>query len=401
MDNSRRQLIQSIISDGGFERAKDLNGYFRGIFKDIIQEMFEQEMSIQLGYEKGDSLNKNTTNRRNGYSKKTVKSTYGNIDLDIPRDRDSEFDPIVIPKNIRDVAGIDDKVISLYARGMSTRDIHDQILDLYGLEISAEQVSMITNTILDKAKEWQNRPLEPVYPFVFMDAIHYKVRDEGKIKNKAAYVVLWVNKDGFKDILGIWIGENETSKFWFSVLTDLKNRGVKDVLIFSVDGLSGFKEAINASFPQSIVQKCIIHQIRNTFKYVSYKDSKQIIQDFKSVYKAINESEALSALEILDEKWGKQYPSAIKTWRNNWDVIAPFFSFPEEIRTIMYTTNIIEGLNRQFRKVTKTKSIFPSDNSLLKMLFLASENITKKWTMRYRNWDSIYNQLAIYFDNRI
>lgn len=401
MDNSRRQLIQSIISDGGFERAKDLNGYFRGIFKDIIQEMFEQEMSIQLGYEKGDSLNKNTTNRRNGYSKKTVKSTYGNIDLDIPRDRDSEFDPIVIPKNIRDVAGIDDKVISLYARGMSTRDIHDQILDLYGLEISAEQVSMITNTILDKAKEWQNRPLEPVYPFVFMDAIHYKVRDEGKIKNKAAYVVLGVNKDGFKDILGIWIGENETSKFWFSVLTDLKNRGVKDVLIFSVDGLSGFKEAINASFPQSIVQKCIIHQIRNTFKYVSYKDSKQIIQDFKSVYKAINESEALSALEILDEKWGKQYPSAIKTWRNNWDVIAPFFSFPEEIRTIMYTTNIIEGLNRQFRKVTKTKSIFPSDNSLLKMLFLASENITKKWTMRYRNWDSIYNQLAIYFDNRI
>ena len=401
MDNSRRQLIQSIISDGGFERAQDLNGYFRGIFKDIIQEMFEQEMSIQLGYEKGDSLNKNTTNRRNGYSKKTVKSTYGNIDLDIPRDRDSEFDPIVIPKNIRDVAGIDDKVISLYARGMSTRDIHDQILDLYGLEISAEQVSMITNTILDKAKEWQNRPLEPVYPFVFMDAIHYKVRDEGKIKNKAAYVVLGVNKDGFKDILGIWIGENETSKFWFSVLTDLKNRGVKDVLIFSVDGLSGFKEAINASFPQSIVQKCIIHQIRNTFKYVSYKDSKQIIQDFKSVYKAINESEALSALEILDEKWGKQYPSAIKTWRNNWDVIAPFFSFPEEIRTIMYTTNIIEGLNRQFRKVTKTKSIFPSDNSLLKMLFLASENITKKWTMRYRNWDSIYNQLAIYFDNRI
>ncbi|MBY1555015.1 IS256 family transposase [Clostridioides difficile] len=401
MNTLRKQLVKEIISDGEFIKAGDISSYLRDMFKDILQEMLEQEMALELGYEKGDSHNKNTTNRRNGYSKKTVKSQFGDLQLDVPRDRDNDFNPVVVPKNIRDISGIEEKIISLYARGMSTRDIHDQILDLYGIEISADQVSNITNVIIQRAKEWQNRPLEQVYPFVFMDAIHYKVRDDGKIKNKAAYVVLGVNKDGFKDILGIWIGENETSKFWYSVLTDLKNRGVKDVLIFSVDGLNGFKEAIAASYPNSIIQKCIIHQIRNTFKYVSYKDSKALISDFKSVYKAVNEQEASSALDKIDEKWGKQYPSAIKIWRNNWDVIAPFFSFPEEIRTIMYTTNIIEGLNRQFRKVTKTKSTFPSDDSLLKILFLASENVMKKWTMRYRNWDSIYNQLSIFFDNRI
>jgi putative transposase len=401
MSTLRKQLVKEILSDASLAKAGDVSNYLRDMFKDILQEMLEQEMAIDLGYEKGDSQNKNTSNRRNGYSKKTVKSQFGDIELDIPRDRDNEFNPVVVPKNVRDISGIEEKIISLYARGMSTRDIHDQILDLYGIEISADQVSNITNVVIDRAKEWQNRPLEPVYPFIFMDAIHYKVRDEGKIKNKAAYVVLGVNKDGFKDILGIWIGENETSKFWLGVLTDLKNRGVEDVLIFSVDGLNGFKEAIAASYPNSIIQKCIIHQIRNTFRYVSYKHSKELVNDFKSVYKAINEQEALSALDRLDEKWGKQYPSAIKTWRNNWDVIAPFFSFPEEIRTIMYTTNIIEGLNRQFRKVTKTKSTFPSDDSLLKILFLASENAMKKWTMRYRNWDSIYNQLSIFFDNRI
>ena len=277
---------------------------------------------------------------------------------------------------------------------MSTRDIHDQIKDLYGIEISAEYVSHITDVVIEHARLWQNRPLEPVYPFVFMDAIHYKVKEDSKIKNKAAYVILGVNKDAFKDILGIWIGESETSKFWYSILTDLKNRGVKDVLIFSVDGLPGFKEAISASYPESDI---IIHQLRNTFKYVSYKDSKELMNDFKLVY----EAEALSALDIVEEKWGKKYPTSIRIWIDNWDVISPFFSFPQEIRTIMYTTNIIEGVNRQFRKVTKTKSTFPSDESLLKILYLASQNIMKKWTVRYRDWDSIYNQLSIYFDNRI
>ncbi|CDA09353.1 transposase mutator type [Intestinibacter bartlettii CAG:1329] len=325
-------------------------------------------IALELGYEKGDSLNKNTENRRNGYSKKTVKSQFGNIELDIPRDRDNNYDPQVIPKHTRDISGLEEKIISLYARGMSTRDIHDQIKDLYGIEISAEYVSHITDVVIEHARLWQNRPLEPVYPFVFMDAIHYKVKEDSKIKNKAAYVILGVNKHGFKD-----------------------------VLIFSVDGLPGFKEAISASYPESDIQRCIIHQLRNTFKYVSYKDSKELMNDFKLVY----EAEALSALDVVEEKWGKKYPTAIRIWRDNWDVISPFFSFPQEIRTIMYTTNIIEGVNRQFRKVTKTKSTFPSDESLLKILYLASQNIMKKWTVRYRDWDSIYNQLSIYFDNRI
>lgn len=401
MSNLKKELIKEIIADGGFSNSVDIGNYLRDMFKDVLQEMLEQELSSQLGYEKGDSLNKNTSNRRNGYSKKTVKSQYGDIELDIPRDRESDFEPVIVPKNTRDISGIEEKIISLYARGMSTRDIHDQIKDLYGIEISAQQVSQITNFVIESAKEWQNRPLDPIYPFVFMDAIHYKVRDDGKIKNKAAYVVLGVNIDGFKDILGIWIGENETSKFWYTVLTDLKNRGVKDILIFSVDGLPGFKESITACYPQATIQRCIIHQIRNTFKYVSYKDSKELMKDFKTVYKAVNEAEALSALDFVEEKWGSKYPSAIKSWRNNWDVISPFFSFPEEIRSIMYTTNIIEGVNRQFRKVTKTKSTFPSDESLLKMLYLSSQNIIKKWTMRYRNWDSIYNQLSIYFEGRL
>lgn len=401
MSTLRKELVKQIIVDGNLSNPKDIGDYLKNMFKDVIQEMLEQELSLELGYEKGDSQNKNTDNRRNGYSKKTVKSQFGNLEFNIPRDRDSDFEPQIIPKNSRDISGLEEKIISLYARGMSTRDIHDQIQDLYGIEMSAEHISHITSAVIEDVMLWQNRPLDPVYTFVFMDAIHYKVRDDSKIKNKAAYVVLGVNKDGFKDILGIWIGENETSKFWYTVLTDLKNRGVKDVLIFSVDGLPGFKEAISASYPESTIQRCIIHQIRNTFKYVSYKDSKELMKDFKEVYKAVNEIEALSALDVVAEKWGKKYPTAIRIWKDNWDVISPFFSFPQEIRTIMYTTNIIEGVNRQFRKVTKTKSTFPSDESLLKMLYLASQNIMKKWTMRYRNWDSIYNQLSIFFDGRI
>ena len=401
MSKLSKELIRQIIADGEFSTPNDIGEYLKDMFKDVIQEMLEKELALELGYEKGDSQNKNTDNRRNGYSKKTVKSQFGNIELDIPRDRNSEYNPKVIPKHTKNISGLEEKIISLYARGMSTRDIHDQIKDLYGIEISAEYVSHITDVVIEQARLWQNRPLESVYPFIFMDAIHYKVREDSKIKNKAVYVILGVNKDGFKDILGLWIGESETSKFWYSILTDLKNRGVKDVLIFSVDGLPGFKEAISASYPQSVVQRCIIHQLRNTFKYVSYKDSKELMKDFKLVYKAINESEALSALDVVEEKWGKKYPTAIRIWKDNWDVISPFFNFPQEIRTIMYTNNIIEGVNRQFRKVTKTKSTFPSDESLLKLLYLASQNIMKKWTIRYRNWDSIYNQLSIFFDGRI
>ena len=306
-----------------------------------------------------------------------------------------------IPKYQRDISGIEEKVISLYARGMSTRDIHDQLQDLYGIELSAEMVSKITDKILPQVKEWQSRPLNPVYPFVFMDCIHYKVREDGRILSRAAYVVLGVTVEGYKDILSITAGANETSKFWLGMLNDLKNRGVKDVLFFCVDGLPGFKEAIQAVYPQAEIQRCVIHMLRNSFKYVNYNDLKKFSSDFKEVYNAPNETAALTELENMKEKWGKKYPYAISNWENNWEDVSSFFQFSNDIRRIMYTTNIIEGLNRQYRKVTKTKSVFPSDPALEKMLYLASENVVKKWTQRYRNWDQVLNQLIVLYGERL
>jgi putative transposase len=373
----------------------------KDMFKDVLQEMLEAEMDVTLGYSKNEAKGKDTTNIRNGYSSKSLKTKYGNIEMDIPRDRKGEFEPKIVPKYQRNISGIEDKIIALYARGMSTRDIHDQVKDIYGIEVSAEMVSKITEKIVPEIKEWQSRPLETVYPFVFMDAIHYKIRDNGQIVNKAAYVVLGINMEGYKDVLGIWIGENETSKFWLGVLNELKNRNVQDVLIFSVDGLTGLKEAIEAVYPKAFIQRCIIHQLRNSFKYVSYKHLKEFSKDFKAVYKAPSEEAALEALYEVKDKWGNQYPYALKSWETNWDVLSTFFKYPDEIRKIIYTTNIIEGLHRQFRKVTKSKSVFPSDAALEKMLYLATKNIMTKWTQRYRNWDMVLNQLLIMFPDQL
>ncbi len=401
MSTLPKEILRKMIVDGDLETANDLHEYLKEMFKDALQEMLEAELEVELGYAKGDKKNKNTSNRRNGTTKKTVNTKFGAMELDIPRDRNGEFEPVVVPKHTRDISGIEEQIISLYARGMSTRDIHEQVKDLYGIEVSADMVSKITDKIIPQMNEWKNRPLESIYPFIFLDAIHYKVREDGQIKNKAAYVVLGVNLDGYKDILGIWIGENESSKFWLGVLNDLKNRGVEDVLIFSVDGLTGLKEAIQTAYPNSEIQRCIVHQLRNSFKYVNYKDLREFANDFKEVYKAVNEEMGYQKLLELEEKWGKKYPYAIKSWDMNWDVLSPFFKYPGEIRSIMYTTNIIEGIHRQFRKVTKTKSVFPTDLSLEKMLYLASQNVTKKWTQRYRNWDSILNQLLIFFEGRV
>ena len=290
-------MLREIITSGGLKTSGDLHSYLKEIFKDTLQEMLEAELEIDLGYVKEDRSNKSTDNRRNGYSKKKVKSQFGDIQLDIPRDRNSDFEPTVAPKNKRDISGIEDKVISLYARGMSIRNIHDQIKDIYGIEVSAEMLGKMTDSVIAYIKEWQNRPLNKVYPFVFMDPIHYKVREDGQIKNKSAYVVLGVNVEGFKDILGIWIGESESSKFWLGVLNELKNRGLEDVLIFNVDGLTGMKEAINATFPNSEIQRCIIHQLRNSFKYVSYKNRKEFAKDFKCVYTGINEESGFENLK--------------------------------------------------------------------------------------------------------
>lgn len=401
MSTLPKEVLRQMIKENELKTVGDIHSFLKDLFKDSLQEMLEAELEVGLGYSKNDKKSKETDNARNGYSSKTVKSQFGDISLDIPRDRKGEFEPKIIPKYQRNISGIEEQVISLYARGMSTRDIHDQIKDIYGIEVSAEMVSKITERIVPEIKEWQNRSLDSVYPFVFMDAIHYKVRQDGQIINKAAYVVLGVNIEGFKDILGIWIGENESSKFWLGVLNELKNRGVLDVLVFSVDGLTGLKEAIQAAYPHSDIQRCIIHQLRNSFKYVSYKDLKEFSKDFKTIYTAINEETALENLYALKDKWGIKYPYAIKSWESNWDVISPFFKFPTEIRKTVYTTNIIEGIHRQFRKVTKSKSIFPSNESLEKMLYLASRNVKEKWTQRHRNWDQVLNQLLIIFEGRL
>lgn len=396
-----REQLRAVVRESGITNVGEVYELLRDGFKDIIQELLEAEMEESLGYEKHEKREAETENKHNGYSQKTVKSQYGEFQLDIPRDRKGEFEPKIVKKHQRDISGIEEKIIALYARGMSTRDIHDQLKELYGIELSAEMVSKITDRILPEIREWQSRPLSPVYPFVFMDAIHYKVRDDGRIVNKAAYVILGVTLEGRKEILSITVGTNESAKFWMGMLTELKNRGVEDVLFFCVDGLSGFKEAILAVYPQSTVQRCIIHMLRNSFKYVSYKDLKAFASDFKAVYRAVDEETALFELDVVKDSWGKKYPYAIKNWEQNWSEISPFFQFSVPIRRILYTTNIIEAVNRQFRKVTKTKSAFPHDVALEKMLFLASRNIEKKWTQRYREWDAVLNQLTILYEERL
>lgn len=396
-----KEQVRELIKENGITTVQGIQETFKSMFKDVIQEMLEGELEDNLGYSKYNSSNMNTENSRNGHSKKIVKSNLGNMELDIPRDRMGEFEPKIVPKHQRDISDIEQKVISLYSAGMSTRDIHEHVKDIYGIEVSAEMVSKITDKVIPLIQEWQHRPLEPIYAFVFMDAIHYKVRDNNQVVNKAAYVVIGVTIDGYKDVLGIWIGEHETSKFWLGVLNELKNRGVKDVLIFCVDGLNGFKEAISGTFPESEIQRCIIHQIRNSMKYVSYKDIKEFCADLKLLYTAVSEEQAIIEFDKIRLKWEAKYPYAIKSWDNNWDCLGTFFKFPNEIRKIIYTTNVIESLHRQYRKVTKTKCIFPNNESLLKMLYLANERATKKWTVRYHNWDMVINQLSIFYNNRL
>lgn len=397
MSNLSKEILRNYVKEQNFTSPDDVLAAMKEMFRDVLQEALESEMDAQLGYDKYEVSDKQTQNSRNGYSKKTVRSELGNIEVNIPRDRNGEFEPKIIPKHQRSINGIEDKVIALYAAGMTTRDIAEQVKNLYDVEISAEMVSNITNRIIPLVTEWQNRPLEKTYSFIFMDAIHYKVREDKQVVVKAAYVVLGVNMDGEKEVLGIWVGANESSKFWLSVLNDLRNRGVHNVLIFCVDGLNGFKEAIGAVYPFAKIQRCIIHQIRSSMKYIPYKDRKAFVADLKTVYCAVNEDVALENLMAIKEKWDKKYPNAIKSWEDNWDNLMTFFMFPEFIRKIMYTTNAIESLNSQFRKVTKTKLIFPNDESLMKMLYLAVEKISKKWNRVYSNWDLVVNQLNILF----
>ncbi|WP_333862033.1 IS256 family transposase [Clostridium sp.] len=397
MSNISKEILKNYVNEQKFRNPNEVLAAMKEMFKNVLQEALEAEMDTQLGYDKYDVTKKQTTNSINGYSKRTIKSELGAVELNIPRDRNSEYEPKIIPKYKRNVTGIEDKVMALYAAGMTTRDISEQVKNLYDVDLSSEMVSNITNRILPVVAEWQNRPLEKTYSFVFMDAIHYKVREDKHIVVKAAYVVLGVNMDGQKEVLGIWIGANESSKFWLSVLNDLKNRGVCNVLVFCVDGLNGFKDAIGAVYPFAKIQRCIIHQLRSSMKYIPYKDKKAFAKDLKAVYGAVNEDAALENLMDAKEKWESKYPNAIKSWEDNWDNLVTFFMFPDYIRKIMYTTNAIESLNSQFRKITKTKLIFPSDDSLMKMLYLATQRISRKWTRSYENWDMVVNQLNILF----
>jgi len=391
-----RETIKDLVRNEKFNNTSEIMEAIKSMFSDVLEETLQCELDEELGYEKHERVGSMVDkNYRNGTTKRKLRTQLGEVEINVPRDRKGEYEPKVIEKYQRSAEGLDEKILSLYAHGMSTRDIQEQIKDLYDVEISSELVSKISERIMPTVNEWQNRPLNEYYPFIFMDAIYYKIRENHQIVPKAAYVVLGIDGEGYKEILGIWVGGNESSKFWLGVLNELKSRGVKKVDLFCVDGLSGFREAIGAVYPFAGIQRCIIHQIRASTKYVSYKHIKEFMADLKRVYGALNEETALEHLTQFADKWQKEYPTAVKSWEDNWDILSTFFAYPVEIRRIIYTTNIIEGLHRQFRKVTKTKAVFPNDDSLRKMLFLASENITKKWTMRYSNWDIIINQLAI------
>ena len=399
-NNNGKEILRILQENYELNTAQDLSSALKNMFKDALQEMMNAEFDSSMGYSKYDKTSEKT-NYRNGSTKKNLKSEFGEFEFETPRDRNGEFEPKIVPKNMRDVSGIEDKIISLYASGLTTREINEQIQDLYGIEISATMVSNITDKIIPEIKEWQDRPLDNVYPIVFIDAVHFSVREENRVVKKAAYIVLGINKEGYKEILGIWIGENESSKFWIGVLNELKDRGVEDILIMCSDNLTGIKQAIEAAYPKTIQQRCIVHMIRNSVKFISYKDLKNFCNDLKTIYTSKNEKEGYDQLQRVKEKWKDKYLSAFKTWEENWDAICPFFQFSEKIRKIMYTTNTIESLNRQFRKYTKTKTVFPTDMSLLKCLYLSVKNISKKWTAPYRNWGPILSELSIMFDGRI
>jgi transposase-like protein len=397
-----REQARKFLKENNLKDGESIADALRDSFKELIQEALEAEMEQELGYSKYDWSNKETENSRNGHHKKTVRSKFGNVELNIPEDKKGEFDPVIVPKHSREAhPSINDMILSMYAKGMSTPDIHSHMNQIYGIDVSAEMVSRITDKILPIAKEWQNRPLDQVYPIIFLDGMMFNVADNGSIVKKTAYIVYGINISGRKEVLGIWLGEAESSKFWMMVLSEIRDRGVEDILIASVDGLKGFTDAIKGIFPNTEIQRCIIHHIRNCTKFVVHKDRKVFCSDMKGIYQSLNEEQALSELENFSNKWGKKYPFAIKSWERNWDELMTFMKYPEEIKRLIYTTNPIEAFNRAVRKVTKTKTSFRTDDSLFKLLYLVSQNISEKWTMPIHNWSLIFQQLSVYFDGRL
>lgn len=401
-ENARRSKIRELLDMSNITSMDDIQNLFKETIAEFMEDGLETELDDELGYSRYDYCNKNTENSRNGHSSKTLRTSFGDVEVAVPRDRKGEFEPQLLKKNQTSISqDIEEKILSMYAKGMTTGDIEAHIQNIYGVDVSDTTVSRITDKILPVAKEWQQRPLEAVYAVVFLDAIHYHVRSEGHIVKKAVYIAIGIDLDGHKDVLGMWVGENESAKYWATVLNSLRNRGIEDIFIACTDNLCGFSTAIEAVFPKIEIQNCIIHQIRNSSKYVSYKDLKALMADLKAVYAAVDEDAALMALDTFSEHWDKKYPTISQSWRANWANLSTYFKFPQELRRLIYTTNAIEGFNRQLRKVTKAKSVFPTDESLFKMLYLAMMDITKKWTGRRQDWSMIHAQLAVYFEDRM
>lgn len=402
IDQIDPRIIDELIKT--YEKPEDLlgeGGILKHLQKAMLERILEGELTTELGYNKHDPKGNNIGNSRNGYSEKTLKGTNGELPIKVPRDRNGDFSPQIIPKNQTRFDGFDEKIISLYARGMTTRDIQAQLQELYGVEVSATLISNVTNEVINEVKAWQSRPLDKIYPIVYLDALVIKIREDKRVINKAFYLVVGINIEGQKELLGIWISQNEGAKFWLSVLTELKNRGVEDILIACVDGLTGFPEAIETVYPKTQVQLCIVHMVRNSLRYVGWKTRKAVAADLKAIYGAKTIEEAELALASFSEKWDEHYPTISKSWKAKWENITPFFAYPADIRKAIYTTNAIESINMSMRKVIKHKRVFPSDDAALKQLYLALKNISKKWTMPIRNWKEAMNCFMIMFEERL
>ena len=399
LTEGKKNIIAGLMEEYDIETAEDIQEALKDLLGSTIKGMMEAEMDDHLGYEKHERSD--SDNARNGTKTKRVRSNYGEFEIEVPQDRQSTFEPRVVAKRQKDISQIDQKIISMYARGMTTRQISDQIEEIYGFECSESFISDVTDKILQEVNDWQNRPLDAVYPIMFIDAVHFSVREDHQIRKLAAYVILAISADGRKDVISLQIGENESSKYWLGVLNELKNRGVEDVMIICADGLTGIKDAIEAAFPKTEYQRCIVHQVRNTLKYVSYKDRKAYAADLKTIYLAPTEKQGLENLKKVSDKWADKYPNSMKSWEKNWEVLTPIFKFSSDVRRVIYTTNAIESLNSTYKKLNRQRSVFPSDTALLKALYLSTLQATKKWSMPIRDWAKVHGEFCIMYPDRM
>jgi len=396
-----RKEMRKFLMENDVHSLDDVEDIISEMEKMILEEMLQGEMDSHLGYSKYDYENRDTDNSRNGYSSKEVRGKSGSFKIDVPRDRKSEFEPQVVKKRQKDISKIEDMVLALYQKGLTTRDIQNYIMEIYGYNLSPETISNITDRVIEKATEWQNRPLEEVYPIIFIDGMYFKVKNGIEAETRTAYIIISIDMEGKKDVLGIWIGEVENSKFWLNIFNELKTRGVKDVLILCTDKLPGIETAVRAVFPRVELQFCIVHQMRNSLNHVVYKDRREVVIDLKKVYQAATEEMALLELERFEDKWGEKYPYIGKSWRDSWDNLSTFFKYSPQIRRLIYTTNPIESLNSQIRRVTRNKGVYPNEDALFKILYLAVISVTNKWTSKIRDWHLILAELSIQFEDRL